>query len=250
MDEKQHREQLFYSLRQALKAQGYTYARLAEALDVSELTVKRLFRDKDCKMSRLIEICSVIGLSVADLAAMQERRQSDPYVLSPQTEAGIAEDPNLFALFVLLISQVNPADIAEKYQLSDSRLYRYLRVFEQLEVLDILENNQIRLRIPLPIRIRFDGPLGESVKKINQQFIGLCVEQSSSAEYTFSTSSRLMRLDSIRRIQEQLEQLQKEVDYLATQDQLFYQHEELELYKVVYGLGPFPVLDIFRKTTS
>ncbi len=250
MDEKQHREQLFYVLRQALKAQGYTYARLAEALNVSELTVKRLFRDKDCKMSRLIEICAVIGLSVSDLVVMQERRQSDPYVLSPQAEAEIAKDPNLFALFVLLISQVNPVDIAEKYQFSDSQLYSYLRVFEQLEILDILENNQVRFRIPLPVRIRFDGPLGESLKKINQQFIGLCVEQSGRAEYTFSTSSRLMRPASIRQIQEQLEQLQRDVDYLATQDQLFYQHEELKLYKVVYGLGPFPVLDFFHKTTS
>ena len=49
-------------------------------------------------------------------------------------------------------------------------------------------------------------------------------------------------------IQEQLVQLQKDFDYLATQDQMFFGHEDLQLYKMVYGLAPFPVIKLFPLT--
>ena len=245
MNDEQHREHLFATLRQALKSQGYTYAKLGEALDVSELTIKRLFRDKDCKMSRLIEICSVIGMSFSDLVAMQERMQSSAQYLPIEIEKEIAKHPDLFAFLVLLISHISPQKIAEEYGLTDSQLYSYLRELEKLDVLEILTNNDIRFSVSLPIRLRFHGPLSDHIKKANKNFISHCISNDSDPEYCFSAGSRLMRPSSIAQLQEQFAQLQKDFDYLATQDQMFFGNENLQLYKIVYGLGPFPVMKLF-----
>lgn len=245
MNDDQHREQLFATLRQALKSHGYTYSKLGDALGVSELTIKRLFRDKDCKMSRLIEICSVIGLSLSDLAAMQERMHTSAQYLPIEIEEEIAKQPDLFAFLVLLISHISPKKIAQEYGLDDSQLYRYLRELEKLEVLEIIENNDIRFSVSLPIRLRFHGPLGDQIKQANKNFISHCISNNSDPEYTFSAGSRLMRPSSIAQLQEQFAQLQKDFEYLATQDQMFFSNEDLQLYKVVYGLGPFPVMKLF-----
>lgn len=250
MNDEQHREQLFATLRQALKSHGYTYSKLGEALGVSELTVKRLFRDKDCKMSRLIEICSVIGLSFSDLVSMQERIHSSAQYLPVKVEEEIAKQPDLFACLILLISHISPQKIAQEYGLSDSQLYRYLRELEKLDVLEVLENNQIRFSVSLPIRLRFNGPLGEQIKQANKNFISHCITNNSDPEYTFFAGSRLMRPSSIAQLQEQFAQLQKDYDYLATQDQMFFGSEDLQLYKAVYGLGPFPVMKIFPLRNS
>lgn len=245
MNDEQHREQLFFTLRQALKAHGYTYGKLGDALGVSELTIKRLFRDKDCKMSRLIEICSVIGLSFGDLVAMQERMHTSAQYLPIEIETEIAKQPDLFAFLVLLISHISPQKIAQEYGLDESQLYRYLRELEKLEVLEIIDNNDIRFSVSLPIRLRFNGPLGDQIKQANKNFISHCISHNSDPEYLFSAGSRLMRPSSIAQLQEQFTQLQKDFDYLATQDQMFFGHEDLQLYKIVYGLGPFPVMKLF-----
>jgi len=129
--------------------------------------------------------------------------------------------------------------------LSDSQLYRYLRELEKLDVLELLEENDIRFSVPLPIRLRFHGPLGDQIKQANKNFISYCISNNNDPEYTFSAGSRLMRPSSIAQLQEQFTQLQKDFDYLATQDQMFFDNEELRLYKIVYGLGPFPVMKLF-----
>lgn len=245
MTEAQHLSQLFTALRQALKAHGYTYRKLADELNVSELTIKRLFRDQDCKMSRLIEICSVLGFSLSDLIAIQERLPSSAQYLDVAVEKEIAEQSDLFAFLVLLISHVSPQDIAREYQLSESELYQYLRALEKLEVLEILEGNSIRFTVPLPIRLRFGGALGKQIKQANLGFLGHCIDNYQDPEYTFSTGSRMMRASSIAQLQTQVEELQHNYDYLAAQDQMFYQKDELRLYKLVCGIGPFPVMKLF-----
>lgn len=245
MTDEQHRSQLFAVLRQALKAHGYTYRKLAEEMAVSELTIKRLFRDQDCKMSRLIEICSVLGLSLSDLVSMQERLPGSAQYLDIEVEKEIARQPDLFAFLVLLISNVSPEDIAKQYQLSGSQLYQHLRALEKLQVLDIGEGNSIQFNVPLPIRLRFGGPLNAQLKRSNQRFIGHCIDHYHDPEYSLTIGSRMMRPSSIEQLQTQLEELQRNFDYLAAQDQMFYPKAELKLYKLVSGIGPFPVMKLF-----
>ena len=66
MDEQRQRTGLFSTLKQVLKSQGLRYRDLAELMDTSEPTIKRLFKEQDCKLSRLMDICKAIGVNFTD----------------------------------------------------------------------------------------------------------------------------------------------------------------------------------------
>ena len=55
-----------------------------------------------------------------------------------------------------------------------------------------------------------------------------------------------MTVESAAQIQEALAQVKRDFDYLATQDQMFHPSEQLVHTKLVYAMGPFPILEIFR----
>jgi hypothetical protein len=50
-----------------------------------------------------------------------------------------------------------------------------------------------------------------------------------------------MTKSSAAQIQSNLRRIREEFDYLSSQDQMFFKAEELEFFKLVFGMGPFPV---------
>ena len=245
--EEMQRENLFTLLQQAIKAHGYTYKKLAQAMNISELSIKRLFKDKDCKMSRLLEICSIIGISIDELIQMQQRLTHTPEFLSEQTEIALAQDKQLFLLLILLISQLNITTIQTLLNITEAELYLKLRELEKLQLIALLNNKQYRFTAPLPIRWRMDGPLSKPIKTLNQQYIAHCLDHQAHPNYAFTTTSRLISKSSAQQIQAHLIKIREEFDYLTTQDQLFYKPEELHFYKLVFGMGPFPIEEIIKE---
>ena len=239
--EARQRENLFILLKQAIKARGYTYAKLAAAMNMSELSIKRLFKDKDCKMSRLLEICSIIGLSIDELVNMQKRFNSPPEFLPESTEAALADDKQLFLLFVFLISQIDTEVIRDLLSISKPQLYLYLRELEKLALIELGHNETYRIIVPLPVRWRMGGALSDLIKGLNQRYISHCIDNETHPDYAFTTASRLMTKSSMQKIQSSLHKVREEYDYLSTQDQMFYQANELQLNKLVFGMGPLTV---------
>ena len=106
------RADAFALLRQAMKARGVTFAALARQLDLSEPTVKRVFAERDCKLSRLNAICEVLDVDAADLFDRAERTEATPEALDAATEAALAGDSDLFAVFILMRDDMAPDAIA------------------------------------------------------------------------------------------------------------------------------------------
>ncbi|MBN1008856.1 helix-turn-helix domain-containing protein [Amphritea pacifica] len=240
-DEHQQRENLFTLLKQALKARGFTYARLAAEMNMSELSIKRLFKEKDCKMSRLLEVCSIIGLSIDELIQMQQRFRHIPEYLPESVEAALAADKQLFLILILLVSQVDIPTVGSLMEVDQARLYLYLRELEKLGIIELRSGVGFRFRVSLPIQWRMGGQLADLIKGINKRYIAHCLDHEKDSEYAFTTASRLMSKSSVLQIQNHLRRVREEFDYLSSQDQMFYKVEELQFYKLVFGMGPFPV---------
>lgn len=240
-DDDQQRENLFTLLRQALKTKGYTYARLAAEMDMSELSIKRLFKEKDCKMSRLFEICTIIGLSIDELIQMQQRFRQIPEFLPESVETALAEDKHLFLILILLVSQLDIASVQTLMAIDKARLYLHLRTLEKLGLIELKAGDRFRFCVPLPIRWRMGGALSELIKGVNRRYIAHCIDNEKDPEYAFTTASRLISKSSALQIQNNLRRIREEFDYLSSQDQLFFKAEELQFYKLVFGMGPFSV---------
>ena len=56
-------------LKQTLKIHGKRYVDVAEALDLTEASVKRLFSDEQFSLKRLDQICNMLGIEISDLMA-------------------------------------------------------------------------------------------------------------------------------------------------------------------------------------
>lgn len=245
MNDAHVRTSLFAVLKQVLKTRGFTYARLAQELDVTELTIKRLFKDNDCKMSRMMEICDIVGMSLNDLLDMQSRLRDAAQFLPPETEQALADNPAAFVFLVLLVSWIDTDTIAKECRLTEHEIYLNLRELEKLSILEIQADNNIKYKVSLPIRWRLDGPLSGLIKQANMRYVAHCVDNNSDSRYEFATASRLMSEASAAQLQDSLRKLRRDFDYLATQDQMYYPVKDLQLTKFVHAMGPFPVLEIF-----
>ena len=65
-----HTDTLIETLKQALKANGLTYADIARSLNWSEASVKRWFANGNMTVQRLEAICELIGMEMIDLVRM------------------------------------------------------------------------------------------------------------------------------------------------------------------------------------
>jgi len=246
MSEQRFRSGLFDTLKQVLRAQGIQYRELSEKLDLSEPTIKRLFQDQDCKLSRLMEICDAIGMSFSDLVAMEQNKPAEPSRLPLDTEQALARKPALMSCFMLLLSGFDSDTIASHYKLSDSDIYRYLRDLEKLELISLGTNNRVHFRVNKPIRWRLDGPLHKLLVEVNQTFLGRVIEQHTDEDYQFYSTSRLLSEHSAEQLQQSLDKVYQQFQQLANQDQLFYPEEQLRPWKLVTAVSPFALQEVFK----
>ena len=244
MEGQKQRSGLFAVLKRVLKTRGIHYRELAGRMGVSEPTVKRMFQEQDCKISRLIEICDLVGLSINELVELDANRTAEQTQLSIQTEQALADDPGLTSFFMLLASHFDVETITQHNHLSPSDAYLYLRELEKLKLILLDKNNQVHLRVSRPIRWRLDGPLHQTIVDVNQRFIqqAICAQKG---EGVFYSTSRLLSPQSTARLNQEVDALYQRFQKQATLDQLYYSLSELKSYKLVSTLMPFEINHYF-----
>lgn len=244
--EQRQRTGLFASLKQVLKAQGIRYKDLAEKMNTSEPTIKRLFSEQDCKLSRLMEICEVIGISFTELVELVTNQPIIPSVLSLETEQNLASRPGLMSFFMLLVSEFDIESIIEHNQLSKHDGYLYLRELEKLELIRVRQDDSYYFLVNRPILWRLDGPLHSTLVSVNQNFIKESISQNKNDAYPFYSASRLLSPNSIKQLNQDVDNLYQSFQKQAVLDQMFYPRAELSPYKMVSTLGPFDLVKYFK----
>lgn len=223
--------EVFALLKRALRARRMSYEALANELNVSLPTVKRLFVEQDCKFSRLCKICDLLELSVADLMDTARRRSEEAQYLSEQVEQCFAEHPALFYFYVLLREPLSPEAIAANYQLSAADTRLYCRDLERLELISLSPQGRVTVLSDGPYNVRQDGPLKALYESINVRFLQHCLRHSEQANTQMISLSRQLRADSARQIQSEIETLLQNISRYARQDRLISPNHELETYK-------------------
>lgn len=146
-------------LRKVAKARGWTYAKLAERLGVSEQTVKRLFNGGDAPVSRLAQVCEALGTSFVEIVKLVDEPPDRFYHLTLAQEAFFAENPAYFAFFTLLRERVTVDAIAERYGLTPDSVYKYLRALDRLGLIELHPGNKVKLLVEGGLRLLRGGPI-------------------------------------------------------------------------------------------
>jgi len=215
------------ALKNALKAKGKTYREVALSIGVSEQTIKRLFREKDCSISRMQEVCLAIGISIYDLFNLAQNHTEVPTRLSRQQEIFLADHPSHFSFLYLLTLGYSGEDIQQQYNLSEVWVFRYFRELEREGFLDLREHNKYHLKFQEKLLFPLGSPLHKRIRELNKSFLDYVITHFDTEHHMFASNFRFMSEGTLEQFQQDLSELTKKYQQRSYQDEALLPRDKL-----------------------
>jgi transcriptional regulator with XRE-family HTH domain len=150
---------VFETLKAHLRARGMTYEDVARELDVSEATIKRVFSQQDCTMSRLEQICAVVQVDLPEIARGTPRETRLINQLTREQEQDIVDDVRLFIVAVCTMQSLRFEDIVATYKITPAQCVSLLARLDKIGFLELMPNNRYRLLVAKTFQWIPDGPI-------------------------------------------------------------------------------------------
>jgi transcriptional regulator with XRE-family HTH domain len=162
---------LFAALKQVLKSRGKTYRDVAQILNLSEASIKRIFATCDLSLNRLDFLCQWLDISIADLAEQAEANRQHLHYLSQEQEQLMVSDPKLLLITTCVLNYWQFTEITDYYQISQPECIQKLIQLERIGLLELQPNNRIKLRVSPTFRWRENGPIQNFFQKdVGEEF--------------------------------------------------------------------------------
>jgi len=209
-------DELVDLLKQQLKAAGKTYAQVAEALDLSEASVKRMFSEKKLSVQRLESIAEIAGLDLADLFQLLGKSRQKISRLSKEQEESIASDLELILVALSVVNGFSYEHLLNRYDITESQLVRKLAQLDKLNIIELYPNNRIKLKVAPNFHWLPNGPI--------QRFFQAKVEKDFFQSRFDRDSEKLMVLNGIltresnAELQERMNRWAREFNELMQRD--------------------------------
>lgn len=107
-----------------------TYEDVAQELNCSLPTIKRVLGDEELTLSRLLELCEILDVNLTDLETLTKTASEKVEHFSEEQQIFLAKNKNFLAYLMRLYEQT-PEQIAEKYQLTKKSTDKYLLGLEK-----------------------------------------------------------------------------------------------------------------------
>ena len=152
-------DKLMRTLKRMLKARGQTYRQVAQALDLSEATVKRMFATANMSLERLDQICQMMSIDLVDLAREMAAEQERIVNLTEAQEMELISDKTLLLVAFLVVSGWRFEDIVDHIELNQAEVVRCLLRLDKLRMIDLLPDNRIKLLVSPNFSWLRNGPI-------------------------------------------------------------------------------------------
>jgi transcriptional regulator with XRE-family HTH domain len=152
-------EQLLDALKRVLKSRRVTYAELAARIGLSEASVKRLFSQQTFTLVRLHEVLKALDMDFFELAKLARGAGDAPQEMTETQEQALAAEPHLMGIFYLLFNDWQPAQILARYELGEPELTRWLTTLDRLQLIDLMPNNRVKLKVSRHLRLKPSGAI-------------------------------------------------------------------------------------------
>lgn len=193
-----------------------TYRELADALGLSEPTIKRDFSRGDFSLSRLDAICAVLELSLAEIVQGAGTGQAIQTQLSEQQERALVRDPRLLLLTYLLVNDWKLGDITSSFALDENAVVALLLRLDELKIVSYRPPSRVKKLTARNFSWRNDGPVQEFfLTRVAPEFLrGRFEEPSDELRFIGGTLSAA----SLARLKLSMAQFVEEFESLARQD--------------------------------
>ncbi|MBS0213692.1 MAG: helix-turn-helix transcriptional regulator [Proteobacteria bacterium] len=153
------RHELIAALKRQLKAQGITYAALAQRIGLSEAAVKRMFSRQALSLQRLEEICGVLDLGLHELASEAQQRRPVLAELDAQAEQALVDDPSLLLATFLALNHWTQEQVLATFRFDLPQYTLLMARLDRMGLIELLPGNKYRVRTARNFRWRRHGPM-------------------------------------------------------------------------------------------
>ncbi len=154
-------QQLLATVKSELKARGLSYRDVAMALRLSEASVKRLFSTGNLSLDRLIELCALLNMTLAELTQTAAARTLRLDRLDEKQELELVSDPKLLLVAACALNHWRLADIVEHYCFDEAECLRYLLRLDRMRLIDLLPGSRIRINVTRDFDWLPGGPIAK-----------------------------------------------------------------------------------------
>jgi DNA-binding Xre family transcriptional regulator len=235
--------ELTAALKRCLKSRDMTYADLAARLHLSEASVKRLFSARSFTLARMEAICSVLGLDFYELARLARTHDAGEAPISLEQERALAAEPKLLVLFQLLLNGWSAEEIEADYRMSRAECRRLLGKLEDLGLIALQPENEVRLRTSRRVDWRHNGPVRRAYQELVLGEFFHHAFDDSRADLRFE--GKELSAASIELIKRKIERLAQEFNDLAETDSTLKSAERTSV-GMILAMRPY-VLSLFTR---
>lgn len=151
--------QIIDRLKLELKAQEINYKQLAQALDLSESTIKHMFSTKNFSLKRLDKICELLGMELTDLVRKYEVSEPKLKQLTLENEKKLISDIALLMVAYCISNRWTVEEIMAFYNISETDCIQCLVQLDRMKMIELLPGNKVRLIISNNFRWHPNGPI-------------------------------------------------------------------------------------------
>ncbi len=239
---------LIKELKRQLKLAGLHYADVAQHLEVSEGTVKRLLAEgNQISLERLERICQLIGLEMAELFKLAASHNNGLDSLTLEQEKQLIADKALLLVAICVVNGYQFEQIIEQYTFSEPQLVQKLALLDRLNIIDLLPGNKIRLRVSPTFQWQTAGP----IQRFFQQQVQEAFFQSyfSAEDEKMTMATGLMSIPTNKKLQQKLQKVIDEF-YQACQSDNSLEMNEKHGTSLVIAMRrwTFPLFESWERT--
>ncbi len=207
---------LLDALRSVFRSKGITYKDAANALELSEVSIKRIFSDKNCSLIRLEKLCELADTDFAELITIAESKQQRLTELSVQQEKMLVNDTRLLLVAVCIINHWTFEEIMSKYQFTVAQLTGLFTKLDKLKIIELLPGNRYHLKISRGFRWQACGPIQNFfVQSILQSYLQ---DGMADTENHFRFVWGMLAKESVNELNRKIHRLIDEYMKIAEQD--------------------------------
>lgn len=233
--------QLATSLKQLLKSRRLTYRDVAQKLDVSEQTIKRLLSADDGHVGRMASICDFLGVSFFDLARLAGEDREETFRLSTEQEEHFCAHPEDYGFFDALLRRQSVSSIAAKFSLKARHVQSILRRLERTGVLERAAGNEVKLLVRGTHNWIDGGPLQERfLGDETSAFIKSAMARISDLNVFTTSSERRVSAENLRDMVSEMKNLFVGYRRRAQTEEALLPADQLIEVRWTCGIAPWP----------
>lgn len=163
---------LIDTLKRELRKQRVTYKQVANVLELSETSVKRLFSEEAFSIKRLEKVCELLHMDISGLVQLMERNIELTTQLTLDQEKELVSDIKLLLITLLLMNKLQFSEILSIYDISEPEGIQFLARLDRMKMIELQPGNRVKLMISQNFKWIPNGPIQQFFEdKVQLEFL-------------------------------------------------------------------------------